>query len=93
VIDLRSLQPWDHAAVLASLARTHRAVIVHEAVQAFGVGAEIAATIADEGFDELDAPVVRVGAPFMPVPFAKSLEQGYNIGTAAIIKALRRTLE
>lgn len=93
VIDLRSLQPWDREAVLASLARTHRAVIVHEAVQAFGVGAEIAATIADEGFDELDAPVVRVGAPFMPVPFAKSLEQGYNVGTASIIKAVRRTLE
>jgi len=93
VIDLRSLQPWDRATVLASLARTHRAVIVHEAVQAFGIGAEIAATIADEGFDELDAPVVRVGAPFMPVPFAKSLEQGYNIGTAAIVKAVRRTLE
>jgi pyruvate/2-oxoglutarate/acetoin dehydrogenase E1 component len=93
VIDLRSLQPWDRTTVLASLARTHRAVIVHEAVQAFGIGAEIAATIADEGFDELDAPVVRVGAPFMPVPFAKSLEQGYNIGTAAIVKAVRRTLE
>jgi pyruvate dehydrogenase E1 component beta subunit len=93
VIDLRSLQPWDRATVLASLARTHRAVIVHEAVQAFGIGAEIAATIVDEGFDELDAPVVRVGAPFMPVPFAKSLEQGYNIGTAAIVKAVRRTLE
>ena len=93
VIDLRSLQPWDRSAVLASLARTHRAVIVHEAVQAFGVGAEIAATLADEGFDELDAPVVRVGAPFMPVPFATSLEQGYNIGTAAIVTALRRTLE
>ncbi|MES2227980.1 MAG: alpha-ketoacid dehydrogenase subunit beta [Pseudomonadota bacterium] len=93
VIDLRSLQPWDRAAVLASVARTHRAVVVHEAVQAFGVGAEIAATLADEGFDDLDAPVVRVGAPFMPVPFAKSLEQGYNIGVAGIVSALRRTLE
>ncbi|MGK2900761.1 MAG: alpha-ketoacid dehydrogenase subunit beta [Burkholderiaceae bacterium] len=93
VIDLRSLQPWDRATVLASVARTHRAVVVHEAVQAFGVGAEIAATLADEGFDDLDAPVVRVGAPFMPVPFAKSLEQGYNIGVAGIVSALRRTLE
>ncbi len=93
VIDLRSLQPWDCATVLASVARTHRAVVVHEAVQAFGVGAEIAATLADEGFDDLDAPVVRVGAPFMPVPFAKSLEQGYNIGVAGIVSALRRTLE
>lgn len=93
VIDLRSLQPWDKPAVLASLARTHRAVVVHEAVQAFGVGAEIVATIADEGFDELDAPVLRVGAPFMPVPFAQSLEQGYNISTEAIIAAVRRMLE
>ena len=93
VIDLRSLQPWDRVTVLASLARTHRAVVAHEAVQAFGVGAEIAATLADEGFDHLDAPVLRVGAPFMPVPFAKSLEQGYNVGAAGIVAALRRTLE
>jgi pyruvate dehydrogenase E1 component beta subunit len=93
VIDLRSLQPWDRTAVLASVARTHRAVVVHEAVQAFGAGAEIAATLADEGFDDLDAPVVRVGAPFMPVPFAKSLEQGYDIGAAKIVAALRRTLD
>lgn len=93
VIDLRSLQPWDRATVLGSLARTHRAVVAHEAVQAFGVGAEIAATLVDEGFDDLDAPVLRVGAPFMPVPFAKSLEQGYNVGAAGIVAALRRTLE
>ncbi|MGH8030898.1 MAG: alpha-ketoacid dehydrogenase subunit beta [Luteimonas sp.] len=93
VIDLRSLQPWDSATVFASIARTHRAVVVHEAVQSFGVGAEIAARIADESFDELDAPVVRVGAPFMPVPFAKSLESGYVISVEKIVKALRRTLE
>lgn len=93
VIDLRSLQPWDSATVFASVARTHRAVVVHEAVQAFGVGAEIAARIADEAFDELDAPVVRVGAPFMPIPFAKSLENGYVVTAEKIVKALRRTLE
>lgn len=93
VIDLRSLQPWDSETVFASVARTHRAVIVHEAVQAFGVGAEIAARIADEAFDELDAPVVRVGSPFMPVPFAKSLESGYVVTAEKIVKALRRTLE
>lgn len=93
VIDLRSLQPWDSETVFASIARTHRAVVVHEAVQAFGVGAEIAARIADEAFDELDAPVVRVGAPFMPVPFAKSLESGYVVTAEKIVKALRRTLE
>ncbi len=92
VIDLRSIQPWDRTTVLASLARTHRAVVVHEAVQAFGVGAEIVATLADEGFDDLDAPLVRVAAPFMPVPFATSLEQAYAVGTEAVIAAARKTL-
>lgn len=92
VVDLRSIQPWDKRAVLASLARTHRAVVVHEAVQAFGVGAEIAATIVDEGFDELDAPVLRVAAPFMPAPFASSLERGYTVTVERVLDAVRRTL-
>ena len=93
VIDLRSIQPWDRKTVLASLARTHRAVVVHEAVRDFGVGAEIAAFCAEEGFDELDAPVVRVGAPFMPVPFAKSLEAGYAIDAERVLQAARKTLQ
>jgi len=92
VIDLRSIQPWDRSTVLESLSRTHRAVVVHEAVQAFGVGAEIAATLAEEGFDELDAPVLRVAAPFMPVPFATSLEQGYAVSADAIAAAVRQTV-
>lgn len=92
VIDLRSLQPWDEAAVFASVARTHRAVVVHEAVQAFGAGAEIAARIGEDAFDELDAPVVRVGAPFMPVPFARSLEQHYFVNTATVLAAARKAL-
>lgn len=92
VVDLRSIQPWDKATVLASLARTHRAVVVHEAVQSFGVGAEIVATIADEGFDELDAPVLRVAAPFMPAPFASSLEKGYVVTVERVIEAVRKTL-
>lgn len=92
VIDLRSIQPWDHIAVLESLARTHRMVVVHEAVRDFGVGAEIVATIMEEGFDELDAPVLRVAAPFMPAPFATSLESGYAIHADAVIQAVRKTL-
>ncbi|MFP5462231.1 MAG: alpha-ketoacid dehydrogenase subunit beta [Gammaproteobacteria bacterium] len=92
VIDLRSLQPWDEAAVFDSVSRTHRVVVVHEAVQAFGVGAEIAARIAEDAFDELDAPVVRVGAPFMPVPFARSLEKHYFVDAAAVLAAARKTL-
>ena len=92
VVDLRSLQPWDEEAVLASLARTHRLVIVHEAVEAFGPGAEIAARMADIGFDELDAPIVRVGAPFMPPPFATNLEERFRPGTERIIAAVRRVM-
>lgn len=92
VIDLRSLQPWDEATVLASLSRTHRLVILHEAVTPFGVGAEIAARMADVGFDELDAPIFRVGAPFMPVPFAKSLESRYLPDADDVIAAVEKVL-
>jgi pyruvate dehydrogenase E1 component beta subunit len=93
VVDLRSIQPWDKATVLESLSRTHRAVVVHEAVQAFGVGAEIVASIADDGFDELDAPVLRVAAPFMPAPFASSLEKGYTVTVDRVVNAVRKTLD
>lgn len=92
VIDLRSLQPWDEAAVLTSLARTHRLVVVHEAVEAFGPGAEIAARMADIGFDELDAPIVRVGAPYMPPPFATNLEERFRPNAERIITAVRRVM-
>ncbi len=92
VIDLRSLQPWDEAAVFASVARTHRAVIVHEAVQAFGIGAEIAARIGEDAFDELDAPVVRVGAPFMPVPFSSALERRYAVNAESVIRGVRKAM-
>ena len=92
VIDLRSLQPWDKEMVFASVARTHRVVIVHEAVRAFGVGAEIAASIGEDLFDELDAPIVRVGAPFMPVPFAKSLEAQYIPGVDAVTAGIRKVM-
>jgi len=92
VIDLRSLQPWDSATVLASVARTHHLIIVHEAVQAFGIGAEIAATVGSVAFDELDAPILRVAAPFMPVPFARSLETQYALSEARICAAVRESL-
>ncbi len=92
VIDLQTIQPWDEAAVLESLSRTHRLVIVHEAVEAFGVGAEIAARMADIGFDELDGPIVRVGAPFMPVPFAAALEQAYRPSVERVVAAIGKSL-
>lgn len=92
VLDLRSLQPWDEASVLESLSRTHRLVVLHEAVEAFGIGAEIASRMADVGFDELDGPIVRVGAPFMPVPFAKSLESAFRPDAERVVAAARRVL-
>jgi pyruvate dehydrogenase E1 component beta subunit len=93
LIDLRSLQPWDEAAVLESLARTHHLVVAHEAVEAFGVGAEIVARMADVGFDELDGPIIRVGAPFMPVPFSRELEAAYMPVAADIVRAAKRALQ
>ena len=92
ILDLRSLQPWDETAVLASVARTHRLVIAHEAVESFGVGAEIAARMADVAFDELDAPILRVGAPFMPVPFARSLEAQYAVNEARLCAVVRKSI-
>ena len=89
VIDPRTLSPMDMTTILESVRKTNRVVVAHEAVRSCGVGAEIAATIADEAFDYLDAPVKRVGAPFTPVPFAPLLEKQYLPGRAEIIAAVR----
>lgn len=93
LIDLRTISPWDKEAVLASVAKTGRALIVHEAVKAFGPGAEIAATLADELFGQLKAPVKRLGGPYCPVPFAKVLEDAFIVQPDAIVaqaKAMMR---
>jgi pyruvate/2-oxoglutarate/acetoin dehydrogenase E1 component len=89
VIDLRTLLPLDMATIAASVSKTHRVVIAHEAVQSGGVGAEISARIGSELFDELDAPVARVGCPFSPIPFAPELEQALLPGTQHILRAVR----
>ena len=90
VIDLRTLSPLDLPTIAASVAKTHRVLIAHEAVTQGGLGAEIAARVADELFWELDAPVQRVGCPFVPIPFAPGLESALLPGTAAILAAARR---
>jgi pyruvate dehydrogenase E1 component beta subunit len=77
VIDPLTLQPLDTETILTSVRKTHRALVVHEAVRFGGIGAEIAATIQENAFDDLDAPVGRIGAPFSPVPFSPPLEQAY----------------
>jgi len=92
IIDLRTIQPWDEETVLLSLSKTHNLLVLHEAVEAFGVGAEIAARMVDIGFHELDGPIIRVAAPFMPVPFAQSLEASYRPDARKVIDAVRRTL-
>ncbi len=89
VIDLRTLLPLDMNTIAASVSKTHRVVIAHEAVLNGGVGAEIAASIGYELFDELDAPVTRVGCPFSPIPFAPELERALLPGTADIVRAAR----
>ena len=92
VVDLRSIQPWDEATVLNSLSKTHRLLIAHVAVEAFGVGAEIAARMAEIGFDELDAPIMRVAAPFVPVPFAPGLENQYQPSADKVVDAVRQLM-
>jgi acetoin:2,6-dichlorophenolindophenol oxidoreductase subunit beta len=87
VIDLRSLAPLDMDTVLRSVSRTGRLLVVHEAVQDFGAGAEIAARVADELFDELLTPVRRLGAPAVPMPFSPQLERALLPNAAAIADA------
>ncbi|WP_051361730.1 alpha-ketoacid dehydrogenase subunit beta [Solimonas soli] len=93
VIDLRTISPWDRKTVLASVAKTGRAVITHEAVKPFGVGAEISSVIHEELFDKLKGPVQRVGAPYCPVPYSKPLEVAFMQGAEAIEAAVRKTLQ
>lgn len=88
VIDLRTVAPWDKETVLASVAKTGRLLIVHEAVTEHGVGAEIAAVVNKKLFGKLKAPVDRLGASFCAVPFSKPLESAFvpnpqTIGAAA----------
>lgn len=92
VIDLRTLVPLDMATIADSVARTHRVVIAHEAVLNGGAGAEIAARIGTELFDELDAPVTRVGCPFAPIPFAPELEEALLPRSDDIVTAVRDLL-
>jgi 2-oxoisovalerate dehydrogenase E1 component beta subunit len=93
VIDLRTLQPFDKAAILGSVEKTNRALVVHEDVKTLGVGAEISAVIMEERFDHLDAPVLRVTYPDTHCPFSDVLEKANLPNTAKIVDALRRLAE
>jgi 2-oxoisovalerate dehydrogenase E1 component beta subunit len=77
IIDLRTLQPWDRKAVLTSVEKTSKALVLHEDTHTGGFGAEIVATIAEDAFEHLDAPVKRITAPDTPVPFSPPLEKAF----------------
>lgn len=90
VIDPRTIFPLDLDTILASVAKTNRAVVAHEAVGFCGFGAEISALIAEQGFDDLDAPVARVTAPHRPMPYQKDLEAATIPDADRIAEAIRR---
>jgi pyruvate dehydrogenase E1 component beta subunit len=93
VVDLRTLVPLDVQTIVESVRRTHRAVVVHDAVQFAGPGAEVVAILQAELFGVLDAPIERVAAPFVPAPAAAELEARIYPSPARIVAAVQRTLD
>jgi pyruvate dehydrogenase E1 component beta subunit len=93
VIDLRTIAPYDEETVMASVRKTGRAVVLHEAVKAYGTGAEISARIHEKLFNDLKAPVQRVGGAFSAVPMANCLEQAWIPGKDAVKAAIHATLD
>lgn len=90
IIDLRTLSPLDKPAILETVKRTNRAMILHEASLTGGIGGEISAIIAEEAFEWLDAPVIRVASIDSPVPFAPEMEDYYQPSLQEIIDAARK---
>jgi pyruvate dehydrogenase E1 component beta subunit len=92
VVDPRTLQPLDEEALVASVKKTNRAVVAHEAVTRMGFGAEVAAVLQHQAFDYLDAPIERVGARFAPLAFAPVMEQYVVPHAEDVLAAIRRTV-
>jgi pyruvate dehydrogenase E1 component beta subunit len=92
VLDLRSLQPLDEAAILATLAKTGRLVVVDEAPPRCGIASDVAALCVDAGFDSLNGPIRRVTAPHAPVPFSAVLEDAYRPTPERVVAAARELL-
>ncbi len=92
VIDPRTLRPLDMPTILKSVRKTNRLVVAHEGWTKWGFGAEIAATVMEEAFDDLDAPVARVGMPDVPMPYNDTLERAVIPGQADIVAAVRKVL-
>jgi 2-oxoisovalerate dehydrogenase E1 component beta subunit len=90
VVDLRTITPWDREAVLRSVERTAKLLVLHEDTRTAGFGAEIAATVAEEAFELLDAPILRVAAPDTPVPFSPPLEKAFIPQVDDVLRAIDR---
>ena len=90
VLDLRTVQPLDRDAILTSVAKTSHAIVLYESHRFLGIGAEVASLIAEEAFESLDAPVVRLAPPSVPVPFSPPLEDAYLPQVADIEEAVRK---
>jgi len=93
IVDLRSIMPWDKEAVLASARKTSKVLVLHEDTRSGGFGGEIAATIAEEAFEDLDAPVKRIAAPDTPVPFSPVLEKAFIPQVDDVVAGLRELAE
>ena len=93
IIDLRTVMPWDKEAVLASVRKSSKVIVLHEDNRTGGFGGEIAATIAEEAFEDLDAPVRRIAAPDCPVPFAPVLERAFLPQVEDVVAGLRAIAE
>jgi len=93
IVDLRSIVPWDKKAVLASAEKTSKVLVLHEDTRTAGFGAEIVATIAEEAFESLDAPIKRIAAPDTPVPFSPPLEKAYIPQVDDVVAGLRGLAE
>jgi pyruvate/2-oxoglutarate/acetoin dehydrogenase E1 component len=93
IVDLRTVLPWDRQAVLASVRKTSKVLVLHEDTRTGGFGGEIAATIAEEAFEDLDAPVKRVAAPDTPVPFSPVLEKAFIPQVDDVVRGLKELIE
>jgi 2-oxoisovalerate dehydrogenase E1 component beta subunit len=93
ILDLRTLIPWDKRAVLESVEKTSKALVLHEDTRTGGFGAEIVATIAEEAFEHLDGPVSRVTAPDTPVPFSPPLEKAFIPQVEDVVAGLKELAE
>jgi pyruvate/2-oxoglutarate/acetoin dehydrogenase E1 component len=93
VLDLRSLAPLDRDAILETVAKTSRVMLLHEATRTGGIGGELAAIISEEAFEYLDAPVTRVTSQDSPVPYAPQLEAAFLPGVDAVVAAAKRLVK